>query len=189
MTTNEIGRTRSGRCLDHRPGPSGLSIAASAMLFAGGLLIGSELQGFRHNHPVPPVAACVLQVAPAPPAVVATRPVGETELWRAICEVESNHNSNAVGDGGKAAGIAQIWCVVVDDCNRILGRQEFSDADRWSVERSRQMFSVYTKHYCGSNWTPERAARIWNGGPRGNEKQGTLVYWSRVQQALERSRG
>lgn len=111
----------------------------------------------------------------------------DEQLWQAICQVESGGRVGAVGDGGRALGVAQIWDVVVYDCNRILGRTEFSLADRLSPERSKQMFFIYTRFYCGNNYTPERAARIWNGGPCGFKKQSTIKYWLKVKSILEKS--
>lgn len=108
----------------------------------------------------------------------------DEQLWQAICQVESGGRASVVGDGKKAVGIAQIWAITVEDCNRILGRTEFTLADRLSPERSKQMFFIYTKFYCGNNYTPERAARIWNSGPRGYLKKSTIKYWLKVKARL-----
>jgi len=103
--------------------------------------------------------------------------------------VESGGDASATGDGGKAVGIAQIWPITVKDCNRIIGREEFTIADRLSPERFKQMFFIYTKHYCkaAGGWTDERAARIWNGGPTGYKKQSTVKYWNNVKSYMEKS--
>lgn len=104
-------------------------------------------------------------------------------LFAAIVAVESGGRTDAVGDHGRSVGPAQIQLVTVADCNRILGREEFHDADRRSLERSRQMFEVYTTHYgrrYGEPVTDEVRARVWNGGPRGPEKPATAPYWSKV---------
>lgn len=79
----------------------------------------------------------------------------------ALIFVESSGETDAVGDGGDAVGILQIHSKVVDDCNRILGRNEFTLNDRLSQERSIMMFNVIQAHY-----NPERdihlAMKCWN---------------------------
>jgi hypothetical protein len=73
---------------------------------------------------------------------------------------------------------------MVEDVNRILGDTVFTLADRLDVERSREMFAVYSNHYtpCGD---AEKVARRWNGGPRGDKKRATVKYWRKVSKALE----
>ena len=108
----------------------------------------------------------------------------DARLWRAICQVESGGNSSAIGDNRKAVGIAQIWEVTVDDVNRIAGTA-YTYSDRLDAEKSRQMFVIYTRYYCGKSYTPARAARVWNGGPRGYNKKATLGYWHKVRKAMK----
>ena len=105
-------------------------------------------------------------------------------LFLAIVSIESGGNSNAVGDHGKAVGPAQIWAVVVKDCNA-NSRAHFTLDDRVSLQKSFEMFQIYTQHY-GKKFgklTPEIAARIWNGGPDGPNKTATLKYWKKVELA------
>ena len=45
-------------------------------------------------------------------------------LFAAIVAVESGGNCYAIGDNGKAVGAAQIWEVVVKDCNQIRKKQQ-----------------------------------------------------------------
>jgi soluble lytic murein transglycosylase-like protein len=107
-----------------------------------------------------------------------------SDVRTAIEHVESGGDANAVGDNGLAVGILQIHPTMVEDVNRILGAKEYTLADRLDVERSREMFAVYTNHY-----TPcldaEKVARRWNGGPRGDRKRATVKYWRKVSKALE----
>lgn len=106
----------------------------------------------------------------------------EAELWKtfvAICWVESRGDPRAVGDGGLAVGIAQIHPILVQDVNRILGRQRYTLADRSSVIKSWEMFRIYSRFY-HPRGTPEQWARAWNGGPSGPRKPSTLKYWHRV---------
>ena len=105
-------------------------------------------------------------------------------LWRAICQVESNNDPNAIGDNGNAVGIAQIWPICVDDVNRIVGEQRYTYADRYDPEKSRQMFWLYVRHYKPKG-TWEQWSRIWNGGPKGHLKKATVKYWAKVKGALQ----
>ena len=107
----------------------------------------------------------------------------QERLIDAIAYVESKGKADAVGDNGAAVGILQIHKVLVDDVNRILGEAKYSYEDRYDADKSRQMFVVYIGHYCPS-WNPERAARMWNGGPKGHLKRSTLPYWQKVRRIL-----
>jgi hypothetical protein len=108
-------------------------------------------------------------------------------LWEAVCRVESNGNPLAVGDGGRAAGIAQIWAITVRDVNRFAGTQ-FTLNDRFDAEKSRQMFRLYTEHYAKGK-SDEVKAKIWNGGPNamkatGQKKLNLDRYWSKIKKHL-----
>ena len=89
----------------------------------------------------------------------------KTDEWQlfieALIAIESSGNPDAIGDGGQAVGLLQIHPRTVDECNRILKRNEFTLDDRLSRERSVEMFEVIQEHY-----NPERdihlAAKAWN---------------------------
>jgi hypothetical protein len=108
-------------------------------------------------------------------------------LWEAVCRVESNGNPLAVGDGGRAAGIAQIWAITVRDVNRIAGTN-YTLNDRFDVEKSKAIFQLYVNHY-GKGKSDEVKARIWNGGPNAmkatGQKQINLNrYWAKIKKHL-----
>ena len=103
-------------------------------------------------------------------------------LWEAICAVESSGNPRAVGDKGKAVGIAQIHPITVKDINRFAGTK-FTLNDRFDPVKSKQMFNLYVEHY-GKGRSVEFKARIWNGGPQGASKRATLAYWRKIQSKL-----
>ena len=83
----------------------------------------------------------------------------------AIIQVESDGNPNAVS--GNSVGVMQITPILVEDCNNILQRQKskkrFTLADRYSVEKSKEMFLLIQKYYNPTN-SIEKAIRSWNGG-------------------------
>jgi hypothetical protein len=107
-------------------------------------------------------------------------------LFAAIVAVESGGNCYAIGDGGKAVGAAQIWEVVVKDCNQISKTKHFTLNDRYSIQKSMEMFVIYTDHY-GKRYgcTPEVRAKIWNGGPGGMKMEKTVKYWQKVKAKLK----
>jgi hypothetical protein len=108
-------------------------------------------------------------------------------LWEAVCRVESNGNPLAVGDGGRAAGIAQIWAITVRDVNRIAGTR-YTLNDRFDVEKSKAIFQLYVNHY-GKGKSDEVKARIWNGGPNAMKATGKKLanlnaYWAKIKKHL-----
>jgi hypothetical protein len=110
-------------------------------------------------------------------------------LWEAVCRVESGGNALAVGDGGRAAGIAQIWAITVKDVNRIAGTK-FTLSDRFDVEKSKSIFHLYVNHY-GKGQSDEVKARIWNGGPNamratGRKKLNLDRYFAKIQKHLKK---
>jgi len=87
-----------------------------------------------------------------------------------------------VGDGGKAAGIAQIWAITVKDINRFAGTR-YTLSDRFDPVKSKEMFNLYVEHY-GKGRSLQYKARLWNGGPNGNSKTATIAYWKKIQKHL-----
>lgn len=103
-------------------------------------------------------------------------------LWEAVCAVESGGNPRAVGDKGKAVGIAQIHPILVKDVNRFAGTK-YTLNDRFDPIKSKQMFTLYTEHY-GKGRSMEFKARLWNGGPKLATQRPTLAYWRKIQSKL-----
>lgn len=112
-------------------------------------------------------------------------------LIDAIMIVESEKDRYAVGDGGKAIGMAQIHKICVDDVNRIIGEKKYTYDDRKSPAKSRQMMRIYLSYY-GARYerltkqkaTPEILAKIWNGGPNGWKKYATVAYAKKVMKRM-----
>ena len=108
-------------------------------------------------------------------------------LLNAIITIESSNNDSAYHAGEDAVGCLQIRPCMVFDVNRILKKQnktvQYTLTDRWSRSRSIEMFHVYCNYY---NFTTlEAMARSWNGGPRGINKNTTVLYWRKVKEQLE----
>ncbi len=108
-------------------------------------------------------------------------------LLNAIISIESSNNDSAYHAGEDAVGCLQIRPCMVFDVNRILKKQnktiQYSLTDRWSRDKSIEMFHVYCNYY--NLTTLEDMARSWNGGPRGASKNTTVGYWERVRDQLE----
>ena len=98
----------------------------------------------------------------------------------AIILVESEGNPNAVS--GTSVGVMQITPILVKDCNDILKRQkskkQFTMADRYSVDKSKEMFLLIQKYYNPEN-NVEKAIRLWNGGIKYSIKA-TNKYYKKV---------
>jgi hypothetical protein len=103
------------------------------------------------------------------------------DLLDAIEWVESKGDPWAVGDNGEAVGAYQIHKIYVDDVNRISKKYFYPYPCRTSAEYSRQMVTIYLKHYGG---TFEEMARKHNGGPNGHKKESTKEYWEKVKSRL-----
>ena len=110
-------------------------------------------------------------------------------LIQAMIMVESEGNDSAYHKREKAAGCLQIRPIMVREVNRILGIQkselEYTLEDRWSREKSIEMFHI-VNGYHNKNSTYEEIARAWNGGPNWIKKSLTKRYWKRVQRELKK---
>ena len=108
------------------------------------------------------------------------------DIMNAIMEVESNNNDSAYRANEDAVGCLQIRKCMVDDVNRILKRRKydlrFTYNDRWSRDKSIQMFHIYCGYY--NLDTAEEIARCWNGGPRGINNPATVIYWNKVKDEI-----
>lgn len=101
------------------------------------------------------------------------------KFWPILTQLESSNNPKAVGDGGKAIGIAQIHEIYFLDAQKYdknLRKYKYSDC--FNPEISKLVVISYLSKYCKSN-SFEEWARIHNGGPLGNNKQSTIKYWKK----------
>ena len=129
--------------------------------------------------------ACLLALSSALDA--AHREIEMRRTFWAVAFVESRGDPRAVNRRENAVGIVQIRPILVRDCNRIMGREKYTLADRLGVEQSWQMFRLYSRYYAPRG-TPEIWARNWNGGPTGWKKPATVGYWQKVKAQMERQR-
>ena len=98
----------------------------------------------------------------------------------AIIQVESGGNPNA--KSGNSVGAMQITPVLVKECNNVLSKRNskkrYTLADRYSVEKSKEMFLLIQKYFNPEN-NVEKAIRSWNGGEKYSVKA-TNKYYRKV---------
>lgn len=115
----------------------------------------------------------------------------ESELLSAIIQVESGGDSTKHAKGEDAVGCLQIRKIMIRDVNRILKRQKnkkkFRYKDRWSCEKSKEIFDIVIEYYLPGA-CDEDIARLWNGGPRGPVKKNTKKYWRKVLKKLKKAK-
>ena len=89
------------------------------------------------------------------------------KFFKTISKIESNNNPSAVGDGGRAKGIAQIHPECLIDSNE-FGKTNFSLEDRLNPDKSKIIcFNYLSRYKKYHNWEFEKMARLWNGGVGG----------------------
>lgn len=107
------------------------------------------------------------------------------DVMDAIIQVESGGNSKAVN--GKYVGAMQIGPICVKDCNIILQsrniNKRYTLADRYSVEKSKEMFLLIQSRYNPSK-NIEKGIRIWNGGCN-YRTASTNGYYRRVMSKMK----
>ena len=118
-----------------------------------------------------------------------------TPLEKAIMQVESGGDVNAVGDKhlfNKAYGPLQIRKPCVDDVNRVFDQDYRAEDCKGDLELSIKIFRAYQLIWATPKRigrakgivTDEDRARCWNGGPRGFMKPSTVGYWGKVSKHL-----
>ena len=90
-----------------------------------------------------------------------------TRVINAIIQVESKGNAKAVSKD--CVGVMQIRPLLVRDVNEYLkikgSSKRYTLNDRFSPEKSKEMFILYQKRYNPTN-NVDKAIRIWNGGSK-----------------------
>ena len=120
------------------------------------------------------------------------------KVLSAIRIVESNNNSDAVGDSGKAIGVYQIWDSYWKDACNYSSTDDLRISDGYKkcfdADYADKVVRVYmTRHAnerrLGRVVTMEDVARMHNGGPRaawakGKKKENLNAYWNKVKAEL-----
>ena len=112
-------------------------------------------------------------------------PFDWSPVMEAIIQVESEGKERAVS--GNSVGAMQITPIMGKECNDILKERKsarrFTLNDRYSVEKSKEMFLLIQSHHNKQN-NVEKAIRSWNGGPRYSVKA-TNRYFAKVMRHLK----
>jgi hypothetical protein len=87
------------------------------------------------------------------------------DLINAIAFVESTNNPKA--KNGQSVGLLQITPIYVAECNRILGENKYTLADREDSVKSIEMFKIYTQYHSNVQ-NIEKTIHVHN--PRGGQK-------------------
>lgn len=80
---------------------------------------------------------------------------------QALIWVESKGDSKAVGKNNDV-GVLQFTPILIEDVNRILGREVYALEDRLDSLRSVEMFNIIQDHY-NPQHDYHLALKIWNG--------------------------
>lgn len=97
------------------------------------------------------------------------------DIFYVLCHLESDNGINMYNEVEDAVGYIQIRPIMVKEVNGILGYNKYTLNDRWSKEKSFEMFKIY-QDFVNPNYDETLACRYWNGGRSGNIKSSTNVY-------------
>lgn len=121
---------------------------------------------------------------------------GLTSIMSILKTVETNNDTDSIGDNGRSYGILQIQRSVLSDVNRIYGT-DYRHKDMFSEEASEEVFilylcygkEVFLKKHCRFP-TEEEMVRMWNGGIyKGYKYKQTKSYYKKyldVKQGISR---
>ena len=135
------------------------------------------------------LTCCIATRAPLPVAAGDAKSTTSSRydwnpVMEAIIHVESRGDAKAVS--GNSCGAMQITPILVKECNNILkkrkSKKRFTLQDRFSVQKSKEMFLLYQSHYNPTN-NVEKAIRSWNGGNNYSVKR-THSYYEKVMAKL-----
>lgn len=118
--------------------------------------------------------------------IITDEPLNPYErIWNATCRIESNFNSNAIGDlhlKRKSYGIVQIRKTRLDDYFIRTGIR-YTEYDMFDPVISKEVFMFYALQYLPSQI--EEISRCWNGGERGMQKKSTIKYYEKIKTILK----
>ena len=87
--------------------------------------------------------------------------IDKETLVRAFIQVESEGNDKAINRKTNAVGCLQIRKPVIQDANRILGKERYKMSDRTNRAKSVEMFHIMMEHY-NPKYDLHLAAKTWN---------------------------
>lgn len=123
-------------------------------------------------------AECGLLSIPSKPSPISIM----CDVYSAMVEVESAGDPMAFNAKEEARGEMQTRPIMVREINRRCGTN-YTNEDCFDPIKTTIMF-VRLQLLTNTELNPEKAARIWNGGYRGMQKETTLKYWKSVKAVI-----
>lgn len=105
-------------------------------------------------------------------------------LYKAICQVESSGNPNAIGDKNLknySYGIAQIRQTRLDDYYQLTGIK-YSVYEMFDTTKSRKVFMYYCSLFRPDQI--EAISRSWNAGPGWQKVKSSKKYYLKIKAKL-----
>jgi hypothetical protein len=124
-------------------------------------------------------------------ATFSTAKASTVDLLAAIAHVESNGDTNKIGDNGKAIGIFQIHRDYWYDATHNGSGTQLIDGkyeDCRDAKYAEKIVVAYWTRYAPAALKVndcETLARVHNGGPKGASIKVTLKYWQKVESQLK----
>ena len=81
------------------------------------------------------------------------------KVIKAIAQIESKNNERVVSNNKVHVGLLQISKITVDECNKIIRKKKYSYNDRYSREKSIEMFYIIQDKY-NSKYDVDLSAKI-----------------------------
>ena len=102
-----------------------------------------------------------------------------------LASIEAGGRLDAVGDGGRAVGILQMWPVCVQEANRLVGKKRWTNEDRKTAKGSYEMAEIILTSHLKRRKPPENLVELcarWRN-PSGDAPQ---WYKKRIEKEIER---
>jgi hypothetical protein len=106
-------------------------------------------------------------------------------LIEALCIVESGGRADEVNRESGAVGILQIRVCVVEELNRIAGREKWKLSDRSNPRKSKAMAMEYFIEKEEEGMSVVDLAMMWRHGPTGMYVLKDVDYLERLQNLME----
>lgn len=112
--------------------------------------------------------------------IIDTDLIHKQKILLSIIKEESKFKLDAINRSENAVGLLQIRPIMIKEVNLIIGEERFTNADRNDLYKSIEIFVIY-QNYFNPEWDLEKAARLWNGGRNGMNKESTIGYAKRIE--------
>jgi hypothetical protein len=117
---------------------------------------------------------------------ILTQCIKDSVEWQifTIAVAMQESRCSATARNGDAIGFLQITPICVEEANRILGKEQFTLEDRWSKERSVEIWHVIQNHH-NPDHDHDKALDIWNPNHPDSYKDGVQLYYNQLTSQKE----